>query len=34
MKARVAEETEWEANVVSAIIENKPVFDRWTGEEL
>lgn len=29
-----AEETEWEANVVSSIIENKPVFCRWTGEEL
>ena len=28
------EETEWEANVVTAIIENKPVFCRWTGEEL
>lgn len=28
------EETEWEANVVASVIENKPVFCRWTGEEL
>lgn len=28
------EETEWEANVVTSVIENKPVFCRWTGEKL
>jgi hypothetical protein len=28
------EEAKWEANVVTSIIENKPIFCRWTGEEL
>ena len=28
------EETEWEANVVASVIENKPVFCRWTEAEL